>query len=386
MEKMKRRMFEFREGKEKVIGLPLGCDRCVLPQGYAGASFSSVGNETICNFCLEHQKLKFLGGKQLISDLNLGANEQVGITVSGGKDSLYAWMWLVDHLGPDKVIAFNHCKVGLVHPIAEDNLLQAATILDSELIQFFDTEMLSRFRKNLSALLTKPDPAMIRVALCAGCRVGISGKMFALGENKGITKFINAASYLELAPFKSALMKAKGDGNERLGLVRGLKENPFYNHSDNIQTIILDDDHCHETQLAGEKCFKLYPKIQYLDFHRYIPNIPSQSERAVKKRLNWNKPKRSWHFDCFVESFKDMFYYGILGYTETDYKLSAMSRYNLLSRGEAINRLLNTRERIVNGKEEIIRLMNQLGIGHLTSRVENFYQNSPFLSENNNIL
>jgi len=368
-------------GEEVTIGLPLACDRCVIPQGYAGATFSHIKDRTICNFCLDHQERKFLGGKQLIHDLNLGSNEQVGVTVSGGKDSLYAWMWLVDHLGPDKVVAFNHCKVGLVHPVVKDNLMQATMILDSELIQFFDTEMLPRFRKNLAALLIKPDPAMVRVALCAGCRVGISGKMFELGKSIGITKFVNAASYLELAPFKAAIMKAKGDGNEKLGLIRGLKENLLYNHGDNIQTIMLDDDHCHETQLTGEKFFKLYPKIQYFDFHRYIPNIPSQYEIAVKKRLNWNRPERSWHFDCLVESFKDMFYYGILGYTETDYKLSAMVRYHLLSRNKAINQLLNTRRKLVNSKEEIIELMNQLGVGHLASRVENFYQNSPFLSE-----
>lgn len=368
--------------KDKIIiGLPLGCGKCVLPKGYAGAVFHSINSETVCNFCIEHQERKFLGDKQLICDLNLDADERVGVTVSGGKDSLYAWMWLVDRLGSERVVAFNHRKVGLVHPIAEDNLRRAAKILNSEFVKFSDTEMLPRFRKNLAALLANPDPAIVRAALCAGCRTGISGKMFALGKSKSITKFVNAASYLELAPFKAAHMKTKGDGNEKLGLLKGLKENPLYDHGDSIQTIMMDDDHCHKTQLAGGKSFELYPEIRYFDFDQYIPNIPSQYETAVRRRLGWNRPERSWHFDCLVESFKDVFYYGTLGYTETDYKLSAMIRHGLLSRDEATVRLLSARKKLIDNKEKTIELMKQLGVGHLISQMENFYKNSRFLSE-----
>lgn len=68
-----------------IVGLPIGCGKCVLPKGYAGAIFHSVNGETICNFCIERQERKFLGGKQLISDLNLDTDEQVGVTVSGRK-------------------------------------------------------------------------------------------------------------------------------------------------------------------------------------------------------------------------------------------------------------------------------------------------------------
>ena len=371
-----------KEKVEAVIeSLPLACEKCVLPKGCAGVNFSHYNDngETICNFCSEHQEPSFLGSEQLVRDLSLGAGEQIGITVSGGKDSMYVWMKLVDLLGSDKVVAFNHHKVGLVHPIAEENLVQAEKILGSELVQFSDTEMLPRFRKNLAALLANPDPAMIRVALCAGCRFGISGEMFALGKKRNIAKFVSAASYLELAPFKAAIMKSKGGSDERIGLSKGLEENPLYCHGDNIQIIMLDDRHCHKAQLANGRSFDLYPQIQYFDFDRYVPNIPSRYEAAVKKKLAWRRPERSWHFDCLIESFKDVFYYGTLGYTETDYNLSAMVRYGLLSRDEAINQLRKHRTKLINSKGEIIELMNKLGVEHLTSQMEDFYQNSIFL-------
>jgi glucosamine--fructose-6-phosphate aminotransferase (isomerizing) len=363
------------------VGLPLGCDRCVLPEGYAGAIFINKNGETVCNFCLDYKEPTFLGGEQLIQDLDLKENEQVGVTVSGGKDSLYTWMWLVENLGVDKVVAFNHQKVGLVHPIAEENLGRAKDILGSELIQVRDEEMLPRFRKNLAVFLAKPDPAMVRVALCAGCRVGISGSLFSIGEARGITKFVSAASYLELAPFKAATIKAKGGGDEREGLLVGLAENPLYDHDDNIRVIMLEDDHCHKTQLTGGGSFRLYPNIRYFDFDQYFPNIPSHTEAEVKEKLGWARPERSWHFDCLIEQFKDSFYYGLVGYTETDFNLSAQIRHGLLTREEAVQQLLQAREKVINSRVDIFNLMRQLNVEHLIPQVKGFYQTSPFLSE-----
>ncbi|MFH1392740.1 MAG: hypothetical protein ABIG90_03700 [bacterium] len=362
-------------------GLPIGCSKCVIPENYAGARFYSVDNNPTCNFCLNHQEREFLGEQQLIADLSLEDEEQVGVTVSGGKDSLYTWMWLVDNLGPEKVVAFNHNKIGFVHPLAQENLKRSEKILGSELMQFHDEKMLPRFRNNLAALLSRPDSAMVRVALCAGCRIGISGKMFELGKNKNISKFVSSASYLELAPFKAALMKAKSDGSEKEGLLIGLNENPLYNQGDSLEAIMIDDEHCHETQLSGKKGFRLYPEIRYFDFTDYIPNIPSKYEKIVKERLGWQRPERSWHFDCMIESFKDLFYYGILGYTETDFKLSSMIRYNLISREEAIKQLLEARRKIINSREGIFSLMQDLGVRGLISQVNDFYRNSSFLSE-----
>ena len=175
-------------------------------------------------------------------------------------------------------------------------------------------------------------------------------------------------------------MKAKGGGDERQGLLVGLKENPLYNHDDNIEVIMLEDEHCHKTKLTGGGSFKLYPDIRYFDFDKYFPNTPDQSETAVRERLDWNRPERSWHFDCLIEQFKDLFYYGLLGYTETDYHLSAMVRHRLITRDEAISRLIDARGKVINSREEIFGLMNQLGIDYLVSEVAEFYENSPFLS------
>lgn len=217
----------------------------------------------------------FLGADQLIKDLNLRGKEQVGVTVSGGKDSLDTWMWLVDNLGPEKVVAFNHQKAGLVHPTAA--------------------------------------------------------------------------------------------------------ENPLYDHDDNLQVIMLEDEHCHKVQLTGGGSFSLYPGVRYFDFDQYFPNIPDETELKVKERLGWQRPARSWHFDCLIEQFKDLFYYGLLGYTETDYYLSAMIRHGLISREEAVARLMEMRTEVINSQGAIFELMGQLGVDHLIPQVTEFYESSPFL-------
>ncbi|MFD1046007.1 hypothetical protein ACFQ1S_10750 [Kibdelosporangium lantanae] len=321
-----------------------------------------------------------MGGDQLVEDLNLAPGERVGVTVSGGKDGLAAWLWLVDALGAARVVAFNHDKFGLVHPLAARNLDVAHEILGSKLVRVADGTMLPRFRANIEAFFKHPDPAMVRVSLCAGCRFGISGRLFAAGASEGITKFVNAASYLEIAPFKAALMKGKGGGCERIGLLTGLKENPAYDHGDNLRIIDIDDRHDQKRQLAGGKCSSLYPGVSFLDFDRYFPNVPNDRETLVADRLDWRRPRRSWHFDCLVEEFKDVFYYGLIGYTETDYYLSAQTRHGLVGRVAAISSLLEARKVVIGGLDETLELMDRVGIGHLKDRMRKFYDNSPFLT------
>lgn len=133
--------------------------------------------------------------------------------------------------------------------------------------------------------------------------------------------------------------------------------------------------------MTGGGSFKLYPNIRYFDFDQYFPNIPAHTEAVVKEKLGWTRPERSWHFDCLIEQFKDLFYYGLLGYTETDYNLSAQIRYGLLTREEAVQQLLQARIKVIDSKSDIFDLMRQLEVGHLIPQVEEFYQTSPFLSE-----
>jgi len=41
--------------------LPFGCDLCVLPMGYASASFEQRDHQAVCNFCRDHTPPPFRG-------------------------------------------------------------------------------------------------------------------------------------------------------------------------------------------------------------------------------------------------------------------------------------------------------------------------------------
>ncbi|MDZ7611353.1 MAG: hypothetical protein U5L10_01185 [Candidatus Moranbacteria bacterium] len=356
----------------------LACDFCVIPDTYCGISIYRNNGYRVCSFCHQHEDKSFQGADALSSNLNLEKGEKVGVTVSGGKDSLYAWMKMVEILGSEKVVAFNHNKVDLVHPVAMNNLRKAQERLKTELVIVRDDIFLPRFKKNLKAFLDKPDAAMIKVALCAGCRYGIRGRMFEEGLKFGISKYINANSYLEQNPFKLSLLEKRGGGSYRDGILNCLYENSRYQHSDNIETIKKD----HEYWPSGEifsSMPEFYSQIQHFSFDRYFPNNPFFYEEEVKKNLSWEKPMKSWHFDCQVESFKDLFYYGLLGHTELENKLSSMVRHRIISRDYALQRLYSYREKIKLTISEVHKLCEELDIQELIPKIDNFCKESRYI-------
>lgn len=359
----------------------IGCDYCVIPHDYKTAEFK-IDNKgkRICNYCEKHIIQKFKGLDQLKKDIDLQENEKIGIMVSGGKDGLYAWMILCEMFGGDKVIAFNHHKTGIVHELAYQNIINASKILNSELVIVKDDEFLPRFKNNLESFLKNPDPAMVRVALCAGCRYGITGELYETAYSKyGIKKFVSAASYLELAPFKGELLKEKGNGNSKYGLIRGLAENVNYNFPQNIEVILRDDNLEYKAKNKKGKILSQEFKNYYLyDFDNYLPNDPEKYESVVKEKLNWQRPERSWHFDCLAETFKDFFYYGLLGYTETEFKLSQMIRYKLLTREEALEQLESYYKTMDKSIYNILDLLTQMNMDYLKDDVIDFYNNSKY--------
>lgn len=365
--------------------IEIGCEYCVIPKEYKSANFElTENNHHICNYCRDYKKQEFKGKEQLKKDINLKQGEKVGVMVSGGKDGLYAWMLLCDIFGSENVIAFNHHKTGLVHPLAYENIISASKLLKSKVVIIKDDEFLNRFKKNLESLIKNPDPAMVRVALCAGCRYGITGLLYQKAEEEyNITKFVSAASYLELAPFKDELLKEKGNGNSKYGLIKGLSENENYNYADNIDIILRDDNLVYKNKKNAKTGVKnKFKEYKLFDLDEYIENVPNKYEEEVVKRLNWKRPEKSWHFDCIVEDFKEFFYYGCLGYTEYEFKLSQMIRYELISREDAIKSLSSYQTRMNNSLNKILEKLDYLEMDYLKKQFIDFYKNSKYFLDN----
>ena len=375
---------EFTKSTGKVKSsriLKFSCDACVMPESYKWSDTKAVSGVRQCKFCRGHKAPKFLGEDAFLKDISLANDEKLGVNVSGGKDSIYAWYWLASRLGGDRVVALTYKKSGLTHPFAEKNINEAAKILGSEVITVEDTAAHPRFLKNLAALLDKPTPEMVRVALCAGCRYGITARLYAEGYAKmGITKYVSAASYLELAPFKEELLAERGGGDGKYGLICGLAENCAYSFGDNLEIILRDDDLKYKGGVSSaDKTVTERGMYKLFDMDKYLPNVPEKIEAEVIEKLGWPRPERSWHFDCMIEHLKDVFYFGMLGYTETDFKLSAMVRHGLITRDTAISEIAAFKDRISNSFPETAELMKELGAEDLIPKMREFYKKSEYL-------
>lgn len=365
----------------EVKNIQYGCDECILPVNYTFGDYKKHEGQTKCKFCRNFKEPDFKGKKEFIKEINLQKGEKLGITVSGGKDSMFAWHYLVNCFGSENVVAFNHKKTGLVHPLATQNLNVAKEILKTELIVIEDKGMLKRFKKNFEALLNNPSPEMVRVALCAGCRFGITEALYSKGDELGIKKYVSAASYLELAPFKEELLTQKGYGDDKVGLMEGLKVNDCYDFDDNLTYILRDHEYKYKGKLScDDDKITMFKNYELYDLDKYMANTPQQIEEFVIENLNWVRPERSWHYDCLIEEIKDVLYYGMLGYTESDFKLSAMVRHKLITSEEAKYQIEIVRSMIRNSFPQTVEFLRSVGLDHLVGKMSEFYETSEYLA------
>lgn len=356
-----------------------GCKECGLTSRYTQAFRGDDAH--VCHTCHTFQQPTFKGLQALQRNLDLQAGERIGVTTSGGKDSLHALTTMVDLLGPGRVVALTHHKQGLTHPLAEFNLKQAVGSLGVKLIVVEERKMLARFRQNLALLLKDPDPALVRVVLCAGCRHGITKDLYAAGVREGIRKYVSAASYLELAPFKEELLARKGAGDLDAGFRKLMSEHQEYNYGDNMFYIERDNGLKYKSNSQdGRGGLKdRIQEYQLFDLDDYLPNDPEAVEKVVRERFGWRRPERSWHFDCEIEKVKDVFYYGLLGFTETDFKLAAMVRHGLLTEAEAHRQLAVVRYGLEHSYPEMERFLRQHGLASSQRDLQRFYVNSDYL-------
>jgi UDP-N-acetylmuramate--alanine ligase len=314
--------------------------------------------------------------------VDLQDGEKLGVTVSGGKDSTYMWGVLADLFGPDRILALTYYRPGITDETAVRNMKRTSEILKCELVIHTEEEAYDRFRKDLEMLLRKPEPEAVRVLLCAGCRYGITGTLYQKGRERGIRKFFSAASYLELAPFKEELLAARDpSGDIDAGLERVLADYPALSEgAGNTLEVILRDQRFKYKDNDTVKCrISVDPEIELFDFDDYFQNDPGRIEVAVRSRFDWQKTHRSWHFDCIIEEFKDLFYYGMLGYTELDFKTAAMVRYGLLTLPQAEEILQVQAEKIASSYDAMLEKIRSHGLGHLKAALDDLYIRSRYL-------
>lgn len=359
--------------------------KCILPFGSKGVGLTVDAHHEgpVCDACMTYTAHKHYGEAALLERLRAQSEhscDRIGVTVSGGRDSLFAWEWLTQKLGERCVVALNHRKVGLVSDAATQAIYESARRLGSEVAIVDDEAFLTRFGENLVAFLQRPDPAMVSIAICAGCRFGITGRMFHEARKLGVRTVVNGQSYLQRAPFKAELLREKGDGDLMTGLHYGLSENPAYDLAGNLQVILLDSLHGHWESPIGTGLRVLYPDIDYVDLYDYIaPTTPEEVASVAAGAIHESHQRSDVHSDCLISMFKDYLYFGLLGYTERTFYMCEEIRAGLTSRDEALDAIQEHRQHIIASADDLIIFVKKKGFREAVSLLESFRETSPFL-------
>ena len=352
------------------------CAKCGLTGSYR--SLDLHGGE--CKFCRNFQKRSFPGENRLLKDLDLQPDEKIGVTVSGGKDSIYMWGVLTELLGADHILALTYYRPYITSEVALDNVKKTKNILGTDLLICTDTDAYARFRRNLEILLEDPKPEAVRVLLCAGCRFGITERLYREGQKRNVRKFFSGASYLELAPFKEELIEARSPRrNSDEGLERIIMDYPSMDYGDNLEIIRRDHHYKYKSNETERGQLKVGSEIRLFDFDDYFENDPDRIERIVMQKYGWQKTDRSWHFDCPIEDIKDVFYYGLLGYTEMDFRTAAMVRYDLLTKEQAHRIIAAEADKLANSYPKMVRILKRHQLEHRMPQLDALYRESPWL-------
>ena len=356
------------------------CTVCGLTMDYRFGGFDRSGTCKTCR-TFDYEESSFDGVDALKRDVDLQPGEKIGVTVSGGKDSIYLWAKMVEIFGKENVMAFCYYRPGITHPLAMENVRNTGKILGAEYYVHTDTSAYERLKTNFKILLDDPQPALVRVALCSGCRYGITKTLHDIGAQMGITKYISGASYLELAPFKEEYLQAKSpSGDIDDGFERLIAEYPELDFSNNLEILRRDQKFKYKNNDTKDNNFQTDYSYRLFDYDNYCENNPREIEKYVVEHFGWKKSDRSWHFDCKIEDFKDALYYGMIGYTECDFKYSAMVRYGLLSREESVRLTEEHHKSIAEGLPILTKKLVEMGLGELAPALADFYAESPFLS------
>lgn len=323
------------------------CASCLLPDSFPNLEFDSDG---VCSVCSAFVPPTYAGIDALKSDLHAASpnGSDVLVCLSGGRDSCYV-LHLVAELGFNP-IAYTY-DWGMVTTAARENMARMCGVLGVEHILVSPNIQKNRDRVKHALLnwLRKPDIATVPI-LMAGDKpyfryAGI------ISDERGGLPAVMADHHLETTGFKSMLAgavpsKASTGGVEyrltgkslaRMGmsyLRSGIQNPPM------LRSILVE----------GAVGFVDY-YVRSHSFVRpfmYMPWDESQIEETLVGRYGWSKGADpnlpAWRMGDATAPFYNLVYKMTLGMTEHDALRSNQIRYGLISREDALRRIIDDNE------------------------------------------
>jgi hypothetical protein len=347
------------------------CSRCLLPETFPNIRYNGDG---VCNYCLSYTPIEYKGEPKLEELLDTYRNRNKGekydcvVPVSGGRDSTFTLYELVEAYDM-RVLAYNYDN-GFGSEQADLNLKRMTDALGVDLVTI-KHDQTKYFRNNLIALSKKVSPAMVPT-LCLGCRYGIVSGACKVAMRYKVPLVFFSSSRLEKPSFKKEFFKTRVNNkpffqkesftkeilysifNKKVvGMASEFFSNPFY-FKPSFVPMYVRDYFSHLPPLSPWLKL-LYGKVRIVEFFDYVKWDEKRIENTIENELKWKKPKEaksSGRFDCLVRYFKDYFYLNSVGFAERDEQLSNMIREGMISRAEALQRLMEENQREI--RENII--------------------------------
>jgi len=341
------------------------CNQCVLPESAPNITFSDEG---ICSYCQDYRPTPLRGhvalDRLLKSQKNRGGKYDCMVTLSGGRDSTYTLLTMVEDYGMH-VLAVNYANP-FTDPIAAENIEHAIDALGVDLIRFQSPGdvHLKTFRNNVRAWFKNPHGGMIPM-ICIACKT-MWQEFIRIARANDVRCVVSGSNPLEYSAFKRELLGISRNNPIETTFIRTLPslaaqvvQNYRYLHPTCLPTMIrgylFGDPYCIGSRLFGAT-------LSRIDLFNYIPWQETEIYNRIKTETDWDYPHRfvsKWRFDCAVGHLKDYMYMWSIGMTERDDMYAKMVRQGLLTRDEALKRL--ERENHIH-RDEIEGVFARVGI------------------------
>lgn len=324
------------------------CSKCLLTERAV-----PIGSDGVCRLCrLDDGVVRYKGEKPLVELLerhrrlarDRGSDYDCMVTVSGGRDSMYALYALVSRYNM-KPLAFNYSQ-GFVEPQAARNLETGVKMLGVDLVRNTDNARQHRYvRHNVEALCkARPQQRRLVELLCSGCDVGYVDAAVKAAEERKIGLIVQGGCPVEpflrgyltsdvrfIARSSTASLVAE-ELKEILGNP-GLFLDPRYplnrRHVFYMRGVM-------NRFLPRRKVPNALERVHYFD---YMPWDYRADVAELERAIAWKRPpgrSTTMRFDCRLHALVDRFRVLYQGFSEKEAIFSSMVRKKMLTREEAL--------------------------------------------------
>lgn len=330
------------------------CSRCLLPDSLPGSNFNHRGE---CFWCQTNYPIYRPKGddklRALFDQYRSVRSPQCLVGVSGGKDSAYVLMKITREFGLTAE-AFTYKHSGAT----DFSLQNAAKVCENLKVKHHFVSLpekvhLQIFQDFFKTWINKPN--VISAAMtCVACKhMHILAN--ELAQDRGIPMVIWANCPIEDSPFLAINLKSEKTDEQfnRESLVSGAIRlaKTFIRTPRFSRAFIRHFSYCTQGCLAltpAAKYLKLcFPKQRQIFYFDYCDWDHHTIKNDLMQNTDWNAPAGAaddWHSDCTFHVIKEYMYQKMLGVSYIDGFLSNQIRRGLVSREDALQKLLTAKK------------------------------------------